>query len=128
MLERARTRSPADDGLQKCTHPRVFLADASAWRQEKQSNMKNSTLMGALVIAIALVPSFASASTFTPYAELIGQKHTYTALGVQSVMPTLSQAHGTAQINNPQFVGTAWVLEVECLASSPVNCDGNIVT
>lgn len=89
--------------------------------------MKNSILLGTLVIAMALVPSFAAA-TNTAYAEVIGGKGSYTVPGTLLVMPTLSQDHGTAQINNPVFLGTSWSLEVECLSTSTENCDGFIVS
>lgn len=89
--------------------------------------MKNSIFLGSLVIAMALIPSFASA-TNTAYSVDIGMSKLYNAPGVATVLPTLSQSQGSAQIVAKQFVVDHWEVLVGCDSDSPANCLGNIVT
>lgn len=89
--------------------------------------MKNSILTGALVLAMALTPSFASA-TNTAYDVDIGMTTRYFAPGVLAVEPTLSQSAGSAEIAQKVFLGTQWLVDVHCLSTSSVDCLGNIVT
>lgn len=89
--------------------------------------MKNSILTGALVLAMALTPSLASA-TNTAYAVDIGMRESYLAPGLESVEPTLSQTAGSAEISNKLFLGTQWLVEVHCFDNSAVDCVGNIVS
>lgn len=87
----------------------------------------NKSMIGALVIAMALLPSFASA-TASPYFERIGEKHNYTVPGVLNVEPVLDQDAGNARMNSKVFLGTQWLVEVECLSTSLVDCSGDIVS
>ena len=89
--------------------------------------MKNSILMGALVLAMALTPSFASA-TNTAYDVDIGMSKLYSAPGVSTVSPTLSQSQGDAAILGSEFVVDHWEVLVGCNAFSALRCLGNIVT
>jgi hypothetical protein len=91
------------------------------------NNMKNSILMGALVLAMALLPSFASATT-TAYNVGIGMSELYNAPGVSTVSPTLDQDQGDAFIANSQFVLDHWEVLVTCRVTSSVDCLGDIVT
>lgn len=87
----------------------------------------NKSLIGALVVAMALLPSFASATT-TAYDVDIGMTESYNAPGVVGTAPTLSQATGTASILNAQFVVDHWVVLVRCSSQSSADCTGDIVT
>lgn len=87
----------------------------------------NKSMIGALVLTMALLPSFASA-TNTAYDVDIGMFEQYFAPGVLSVEPTLSQSAGSAEISEKVFLGTQWLVEVHCFSNSPVDCEGNIVT
>ena len=89
--------------------------------------MKNSMMMGALVLAIALVPSFASAAS-TSYAVDIGMTKNYLVPGTLLVQPTLDQDHGEAEIVSAVFLGTQWSVDVRCKSTSAVNCDGFILS
>lgn len=88
--------------------------------------MKKS-LIGALVVTMALLPSFASA-TNTAYDVEIGQLENYVVPGTLLVEPTLSQTHGDAMIDDKLFLGAAWSVDVRCLSTSSVDCDGFIVS
>lgn len=87
----------------------------------------NKSMIGALVIAMALLPSFASA-TNTAYDVNVGMVKLYQAPGVSSVAPTLAQSQGLAQIASSSFVVDHWEVFVECRANSPARCLGDIVT
>lgn len=85
----------------------------------------NKSLIGALVVAMALLPSFASAASF-PYDVEIGDMEKYTVLGSS---PTLSQTTGDAFIDHTEVVAPG-VLDVwvKCRDTSSVDCTGNILT
>lgn len=91
--------------------------------------MKNSILMGGIVLTIALLPSFAAA-TSTPYLVDEGQREVYPDLsGTLLNPPTLDQDEGTAVIVDADFddVAMEWTVEIECLSSATVRCTGDIV-
>ena len=87
--------------------------------------MKNSILMGALVLAMALTPSFASATT-TNYAVDIGDTVRYMVDGTLLVEPTLTQSAGQAEISGKLFLGTQWRVDVHCFSNSDADCAGVI--
>lgn len=91
--------------------------------------MKHSILMGALVLAVALLPSFAAAAS-TPYNVAEGQRKVYEDLsGTLLNPPTLAQTQGTAAIVDASFdnVAMEWTVEIECFSSSTDFCTGNIL-
>ena len=89
--------------------------------------MKNSILMGSLVVAMALLPSFASAAT-TAYDVVGGDVEVYLVPGSMNVQPSLDEKQGDAEIVSAVFLGTQWRVEVECLESAPTHCLGDIVS
>lgn len=89
----------------------------------------NKSLIGALVVAMALLPSFASA-TSTPYDVAVGDHKVYNVPGTSGTQPTLSQTTGTAQILSATFDSSTmtWDVDVACVASTTLSCTGNIVS
>lgn len=85
----------------------------------------NKSLIGAIVVAMALLPSFASA-TNTAYDVPAGMSLPYVVDGTESVLPTLDEDNGDAEIRDPSFALGKWSLHVECI--SLVDCDGFIVS
>ena len=91
--------------------------------------MKNSILMGALVLAMALLPSFASA-TATPYLVSEGNFDTYQVPGTLLVVPTLDQDEGNAVITSASFDDQQmkWTVQVSCVSSDTDRCTGDIIS
>lgn len=87
----------------------------------------NKSLIGALVVAMALLPSFASAAS-TAYDVDIGDKEVYFVPGTLTVEPSLDEDAGEAEITSAIFLGTEWRVEVMCDDESPVNCEGFILS
>jgi hypothetical protein len=87
------------------------------------------SLVGALVIAMALLPSFASA-TSTPYNVDLADHKVYNVPGTAGTQPTLSQSTGTAEILSATFnsVTMKWAVDVACVASTSLVCTGNIIS
>jgi len=83
----------------------------------------NKTLIGALVVSMALLPSIASAAS-TPYFVEIDSSKVYVVAGTLLVEPTLQQDAGNAEIVSAVFLGTQWRVEVMCHHDSPVDCEG----
>lgn len=90
--------------------------------------MKKS-LIGAVVVAMTLLPSFAAA-TSTPYDVLVGNTDPYVVPGTLLLVPTLSQTEGTASIVSATFDGTAmeWTVRIACASSGTGHCKGNIIS
>jgi len=88
--------------------------------------MKKS-LIGALVVTMALLPSFASA-TSTAYDVEIDDAKVYFVDGTLNVQPSLDQTAGEAEIVSAVFLGTQWRVEVMCHDDSPVDCEGFILS
>lgn len=87
----------------------------------------NKSLIGALVVAMALLPSFASAYS-TPYDVIVGNTDRYFVPGTLLVVPTLTQTEGTASIVSATFDSTAmeWDVRIACASSSTGHCKGTI--
>lgn len=88
----------------------------------------NKTMIGALIVAMALLPSFASAAT-TAYLVDEDDFEIYEVSGSLLVVPTLDQDEGSAAITSANFnSGTMkWTVRVDCLDSSTGRCTGDIV-
>lgn len=87
----------------------------------------NKSLIGALVVAMALLPSFASATT-TAYDVPIGDTKVYFVPGSLGTTPTLQQSVGSASIVSSVFLVNQWRVEVMCHEDSPDDCEGDIVS
>lgn len=91
--------------------------------------MKYSILMGALVLAVALLPSFAAA-TSTPYDILVDDFEVFEVPGTLLNPPTLSQTEGNAVITSATYDGGTmkWTVRVDCISSSTGHCKGDLVS
>lgn len=85
--------------------------------------MKNSFLAASIVLAIALIPSFASAAT-TDYNNAIGEEKHYV---VQGTSATLTPSQGDAFIvSQTPVVGGFLDVLIKCRDTSSVRCMGVI--
>jgi hypothetical protein len=88
-----------------------------------EKNNMNKSMIGALVVAMALLPSFASAASFAYDVPALSSED-YDVTGTN---PTLDQDQGIAAITNVQDMGSFLRVTVTC-SSLLVACLGDIVT